>query len=273
MSDTPITHLDTPGRALPPHRTPGAIFIAFLVALCLGGWCAGSDALELPLNAKVVWAGDGTAVIASDEPLALAAGDLVRFIARGKPVAEGLVLNLIVPRVAVVGLGSDGSLAGVKKLDRLRLLADRRSLHAPGVLRVGYPSGSRGNLLFDCGLVTPRASGSEGVYRTETLTDHRLRLVRDPEAFASGPWPDTLLVRLFDDSADEEIAWERGDLDVAVFWPGELSPHARGVGQTKEQMTSDLRARGLLGAIWLGSDAGGDPVVHDPPKAVPPSSP
>jgi hypothetical protein len=61
------------------------------------------------------------------------------------------------------------------------------------------------------------------------------------------PEPDTLQVRLFDDAADEEIALERGELDAAVFWPGEASNHIRESMRWGGSPTP-LRRRGVVGA-------------------------
>jgi hypothetical protein len=52
-----------------------------------------------------------------------------------------------------------------------------------------------------------------------------MRMTRD--SIPSSIWPDTLHVFLFYDPLDEEIALERGELDVAIFWPGELSRRIR----------------------------------------------
>jgi hypothetical protein len=65
--------------------------------------------------------------------------------------------------------------------------------------------------------------------------------------------PDTLLVRTFTDAADQEIALERGEVDVAVFWPGE--PSAR--------MRADPRWRGFARGIRAG-----DVLVASPGTAV-----
>jgi hypothetical protein len=57
-----------------------------------------------------------------------------------------------------------------------------------------------------------------------------VRYVRPPGAATDAQavrWPDTLRVVRFAESTDEEIALERGELDVGVFWPGELSAAMR----------------------------------------------
>ncbi|HEX4942088.1 MAG TPA: hypothetical protein VFW51_06115, partial [Actinomycetota bacterium] len=72
--------------------------------------------------------------------------------------------------------------------------------------------------------VTPRLPALAPTYRVELIDARVYRMTRDPGPAA---WPDTVLIHLFVDSADEEIALERGDVDIAIFWPGELSTRMR----------------------------------------------
>ena len=103
-------------------------------------------------------------------------------------------------------------------------------MHAPPVLRVGYPSPPRSSLLFECGSVALQLP-QDGRYWVESIEGRTYRFIRERGVESSAPWPDTLLLRLFDDVDDEEIALERGELDVAVFWPGEASAHIREVAR------------------------------------------
>src|SRR5205814_1296313 len=80
-----------------------------------------------------------------------------------------------------------------------------------------------------------------------SLAENEYRFVRDPGAAAT-PWPDTIMVGLFGETSDEEIALERGELDVAVFWPGEASARLR----------ADPRWRGF-GYGWRGQLVAGVP--------------
>jgi hypothetical protein len=91
----------------------------------------------------------------------------------------------------------------------------------------------------------------------DALSDHSYRFVRASGAPTGGPWPDTILVRLFDVTADEEIALERGDLDVAVFWPGEPSPHIRAHTSWKGDPAGSLEGGILTAEAPRGTDAEG----------------
>jgi hypothetical protein len=82
-------------------------------------------------------------------------------------------------------------------------------------------------------------------------------LVRDPVSVLDAPWPDTLLVRLFDEAADEEIALERGELDAAVFWPGEVSSHLREQPLWRDYLSGTMK-RGVVAATWKAADAARD---------------
>ena len=70
-------------------------------------------------------------------------------------------------------------------------------------------------------------------------------------------WPDTLIVRTFGDAADQEIAFERGELDVAVFWPGERSARLRAAAEGRAGPLG-LRSRGLIAAIDAAAVSGND---------------
>src|SRR5205814_7558253 len=93
------------------------------------------------------------------------------------------------------------------------------------VLRVGFPT--RPSLLFKCDGWSIKAPATSAAYRSEVSSSSAYALVRNSSGTRADPWPDTLLVQLFEDSTDEEIALERGELDVAVFWPGEGSETMR----------------------------------------------
>jgi hypothetical protein len=61
-------------------------------------------------------------------------------------------------------------------------------------------------------------------------------------------------VRLFDDATDQEIALERGELDVAIFWPGERSIHLRDAPRWRSDLFG-TRARGVIAGAWLDGSA------------------
>ena len=264
MTDTEIGRLDTPGDAAAVPRKAGGnrlVLCAAFVALMLGLGVEldrAAAAERRPLDARVVWSGADHAVIASEDSLEVAQGDSIAFISRGRTIATGAIVDIIESTAAVVVLSAAfGDSLAHRVTDQLELV--RRPIPAPPVLRVGYPSGSRSNLIIDCGRTTLTLPGPVHAYRVEEKTDHRFRLVRDPDAIVRPSWPDTLIVRLFDESGDEEIAMERGDLDVAVFWPGELSTHARAL-PTMIEGVGTMR-RGVIGAIWLGPERAPDDSV------------
>lgn len=173
-----------------------------------------------------MWARSDRAYVASPDSLAAAEGDSLAFVAHGRTVAVGIVTQVLEGNFAFVRLTS-GSLAGVKRLEQLGIRAWRGVLRS---LRVGMPGLSRPNLLFGCTGLSFGDLSDQQSFDREKLGDGVYRFVaRRPYSSRVTPLKsDTVLVRLFDDSTDEEIALERGDVDVAVFWPGELSSHIRG---------------------------------------------
>jgi hypothetical protein len=131
-------------------------------------------------------------------------------------------------------------------------------------LRVGLPSPQRGNLLFRCDTPPnehlPPLLGTAG-YELDSLdlTGRRwLRLHLPPMDSAAVLAPDTLIVRAFGDATDEEIALERGELDVAVFWPGELSARMRSDERFRDPELG-LRERGVLAFVTTPDDTLGAP--------------
>jgi hypothetical protein len=192
-----------------------------------------------PLAAEVIWARGAHFVLASTDSLPIDPGDRLTVFSRGTPVASGEVTQLIAGEIAVARLTS-GSLNRVKKLRSLRVTVERARLNPPPALRIALPARNRSNALFACGGGTLRSPGSRGTYQADSLTERSWRFTRKANADSSDPWPDTLVVSLFEEIADEEIALERGETDVAVFWPGELSEHVR----------EDLRWRGYPLGTW-----------------------
>jgi hypothetical protein len=197
-----------------------------------------------PLPAKVVWTNAGRVYIASKDTLALEAGDIITFYSKKKLLASGTVTAVHDGVLAAVLLGS-GSLDKFKKLDRVLLFGEKPRLAGARVLRFGWPSSTRVNLLFHCARVTPRSPSPGPQYRAGVLDGHTYRLVRTSPADLATPGADTLLIRLFDEVTDEEIALERGELDVALFWPGELSTHMRDDPRWRDFLRG-TRTKGLL---------------------------
>lgn len=190
--------------------------------------------------------------LALRDSLALQSGDRVTFRFRKDQLASGAVTTTLHGELAEV-LIQAGSLAKVKPkdLDRIEVLAERSQPASRAMLRVGYPSAARSNLLFACervGLQLPA-----GAYRAADSTARSARWVRDPAVELAAPWPDTLVARFFDDADDEEIALERGEIDVAVFWPGELSRHMREQSRWQGHLDG-TRSWGFLAAAALPGD-------------------
>jgi len=200
--------------------------VAFLVT-----WTALPSAWAEPprLAAEVIWVHAGQAYVAAHDSLPLEEGDLLTFSSGKKVVAAGVVASIQDHVLAVARLTS-GSLDRVKKLDRLTVAAERPPLRPLPVLRVGFPT--RSSLLFKC----------EGWSVTAPAP------VRDSSGTRSDLWPDSLQVHLFDDSTDEEIALERGELDVAVFWPGEGSTAMRD-GSKGRALLYGSRSHGILAVL------------------------
>lgn len=183
-----------------------------------------------PLDARVVWVRGPYAYVAASDSLAISPFSRLTFTMKSKPVATAEVERSVDGGMVVVRITS-GSLAAVKHLDRLRILAERPD--RPRLLRVGYPSATRANLNF------ARDSMAFATLRGYVLEGEApsLRLIRNPDDLFVERWPDTLLIRTFDDATDQEIALERGELDVAMFWPGELSSRMREHPRWKDRLS------------------------------------
>jgi hypothetical protein len=194
-----------------------------------------------PLRAHVVYANQNRIYIAAQDSLALDPGTILTFLDHQKALATGEVLSVFEGTFLVAKLTS-GSLKKVKHQDRLAIAAEPPALRVPSKLRLGYPASGRANLLVACPDLEIDAS-SLG-YQTERISPHEQELIR---ATGDANTPDTLVIRLFDDAADEEIALERGDLDAGIFWPGEASSHIRDALHWPGH-PAGIRDRGILRA-------------------------
>ncbi|HET9250592.1 MAG TPA: hypothetical protein VFP58_00575 [Candidatus Eisenbacteria bacterium] len=228
-----------------------------VVAAILSG-IAGASTLRAspePWNATVLWARADRAYVVLADSAAVEPGTALTFEEDGTTIARGEVVVAHEDQLISVRVIS-GSLAKARSLSRVKIFAEPPSLRAMPLLRIGYPSPGRPNLLFDCARIVPRAGASGDLYRVDALSDRSYRFVR-AAGVPAGSWPDTILVRLYDVSADEEIALERGDLDVAVFWPGEPSPHIRAHTSWKDDPAGSLEGGSLTVEAPPGTDAEG----------------
>ncbi len=199
------------------------------------------------IPAHIVWTQGDRIYIAAPDSLKLEPGTLLTFQDKKKTVATGEVLSLFEQTFVVAKLTS-GSFKKTKHPDRLAVVAEPRHPRAPVKLRVGYPSSRRSTLFFVCdsvGVDLPSAG-----FGAVQSSDHLYQLTRRTDLPDTASWPDTLIVRFFDDAADEEIALERNEIDVAVFWPGEPSMHIRDKLPWAGE-PSGLRQRGIVAALFL----------------------
>jgi len=183
-----------------------------------------ADPIEWP--ARVVWHRDGRVYIAAAPDFStIEPGGRLEFLVRGKTLASGEIAQVVDGELVVATITS-GSLAG-EKLDRVKLLYSRPWVVPPRLLRIGIPESGR-RTFQRCDQLRPDSS-LYALYRMrpERVNERTWWFVHDPRSVPPYPQPETLLVKLFDEAADEEIAFARGELDVAIFEPGELSRHMR----------------------------------------------
>ncbi|MEO5616764.1 MAG: hypothetical protein ABIS67_03255 [Candidatus Eisenbacteria bacterium] len=232
----------------------GALVAAVLVALTLPAPVA---AQPRELAARVVWAQAGRAYLAASDSGVFEPGMLITLFDRRRVAATGEITGVLDGTLASAWLTS-GSLDRVKRLDRLRVMAERPPTRARPILRVGCPGDARANLAVACAAASVEFPFVPGGYRVERLGRDGYRGVRLTRTGPAAHWPDTLFVRRFGDAADEEIALERGELDVAVFWPGELSARLRNDPRGRDALLG-LRAHGVIAAVDAAAVSGSDP--------------
>ncbi|HTM00854.1 MAG TPA: hypothetical protein VL503_07005 [Candidatus Omnitrophota bacterium] len=231
---------DTERREAPRF---GAACAALAIVIGLSSSCAASN------GHRILWTRADHVYVALDYGAAVAEGDSARFEERGKALAAGRVAEVVRGELAIVSL-PPGALGRVKKIERVHVTFMRAGAARPPSLRVALPAGGRGNLAVPC------AAGSDGlpvlprdlrgyVLNERERSERPLRLRPDPHAVPPPGWPDTLIVSFFASATDEEIALERGDVDVAVFWPGELSRRMRDDARWKDT-PHGLRSRGVV---------------------------
>jgi hypothetical protein len=189
--------------------------------------------------------------VACDDSAALVPGLRLSFVQGKRTLARGRIERVLDAHLAVAQL-TQGTLAPAKRLDRLRVLAEAGAAPRVLVLRVGVPGDGRACMAFPCDRAQVTSPLADGGYRIEAAGRGEYQLLRSSTLPDSAAWPDTLLVRTFGKAVDEEIALERGELDVAVFWPGELSNRLR-MSELWRDFARGTLARGLFAA--LGGDS------------------
>ena len=216
----------------------------------LAAWTLALAGCAAPMaqTPRVVWQNEGRAYVALRDSTSLAAGDRVRFLRGDRTVAAGTVAHMERGEMAQVELTS-GSLGGERQLAQVGVVVERAPLVPPSVLRIGLPSSARGTPFFRCRRVGVQPQWPDHAYEMYAPSSRVTRFIRNPAITAETHWPDTLLVRLYEESADEEIAIERGDLDVAVFWPGELSSHMRTSPRWGNPLMG-IRSPGEVALVW-----------------------
>lgn len=243
-------------RDTAPEAWRGGIWLGLVAAALVLAGAAQAEPREL--RAAVVWTRADLIYVAAPDSGELLAG-MSLWIVRGKrELASAVITQLLEPRLAVARLDS-GSLAHEKRFDKLHVRGEAAVVPRVALLRVGLPGGGRTNLLFACAGsgVAPRLGTTSYVADSSAPGSHRL--VRAPDPNDAALAPDTLRVRLYADAADEEIALERGELDVAVFWPGELSARMRGDARWRDAPRG-VRARGVLVAVAAATDTSSVPL-------------
>jgi hypothetical protein len=211
---------------------------------------AASDAVPVP---RIVWNEGERFYVAAPDSGALAAGMVVRVLDREREIARGEVTRVIDGVMASVRL-TGGAIGANARLDRLEIRVEPAPARAVRVLRLGLPAASRDGPAFACPDARLDLDALPRAYRAETLAVDAIRLLAADSAGVTTAWPETLLVRSFGDRADEEIALERGELDVAVFWPGEPSARLREPASGYVTLLGD-RARGVLAALDVPPDS------------------
>jgi hypothetical protein len=203
-----------------------------------------------PITAHVIWAGGSRVYLESDDPRARVPGTTLTFVLRGRAIAAAQIERADEGGLIVVALKS-GSLAGVRKLSELGVFASPVAMLGRPSLVVGLPDPERASLALRCGtaaLALPPGAGYEAVDASRSTA----RFVRQPGSSSGGAWPETLTVRYFEESTDQEIALERGEIDVAVFWPGELSVVMRRDPRWSDPLVG-IRRHGTIAATVVGA--------------------
>ncbi|MBI1796413.1 MAG: hypothetical protein HYR74_05110 [Candidatus Eisenbacteria bacterium] len=218
-----------------------AVIAGALIVGSPAGIAAKSDASA----ARVIWVRGDRVYIAAPDSATLDPGQHVDLLDHGRAIAGAEVERRLDAAIVVTRVTS-GSLDRVKHVDRLDVrVAPAIAPAPPARLRVGIPN-ARANPLFRC---EPGTAGMHARYRR--LEGAAERWVRGADGTKASP--ETLTLARFIEAADEEIALERGEIDIAVFWPGELSSHMRNDPRWRDALSGSRS--GVIAAIAAPASA------------------
>lgn len=229
------------------HLAAQARLVAVAIALIACAWPASAVARKKapPAGPQIAWSNGTKAYVASADSSHVLEGDRVTFVDDTRSVATGTVTHVDAGGLVAVVLDWT-VLATVKHPERMRIGFEHPRPRGLPKLTLGAPATTRAGVLWACGSGQLGAMIPPHGYAIVARGTVPFELVRDTTV--ASMWPDTIVVRTFDDAADEEIALERGEVDAALFWPGELSTHMR--EQTKWQGSPvATRTRGALVAL------------------------
>ena len=239
-------------RPMARARAVARACVAFALALLATPRVTDAARDDAARGPRVVWAGSGRLYVLSPDSGAIAPRMRVRVLEKHREVARGEVTSVTDGVLASVALSSGGVRAKAK-IEKLEVIVEPAPARAVATLRIGLPAASRPGLVPPCPVSRLDAGALPRAYRAETFAADAIRLVAADSAAAGTAWPETLLVRFFADRSDEEIALERGELEVAVFWPGEPSARARTSAFARDALRG-TRARGVLAATSTPAD-------------------
>jgi hypothetical protein len=229
-----------------PRTHLGGILAAIVWAMVLWSSHAAAKPREASA-ARVLWVRGDRIYLATPDSSALVPGQRLEIV-DGRHAIAGAEIERRLDATIVVARIASGSLDRARHLDRLVVRAGPIAAPQPiARLRVGLPN-ARSNPLFAC---ASRLAIEPAGYRSDAAgVDRWLR-----DRATTDAAPDTLALVVFDDAADEEIALERGEIDVAIFWPGERSTRLREDPRWRDAILVPRRgvlaARGPVGADTL----------------------
>jgi hypothetical protein len=245
-----------------PSWTGALRIVPLAIAALLSCASPAAAARQDPAAPRLVWRGGDAWYVAMRDSGALVPGTIVRVLEHGKEQASGEVTRVLDGRLASVRW-TNGVIRERAKPERLEVRLEPPVVRPLPRLRVGVPASERpGPVQCEA---TIRATGLPCTYfAVMPITGDGIPLVRSG-APCPAPWPDTLVLRSFIDRADEEIALERGEIDVAVFWPGEPSSRLR---ERPGLLLAGTCSRGVVVAIGVPADTAIAPALRSEAAAM-----